>query len=109
MSFIEYSAVSCGLAQLVDLENECDPWKTLVNCFDYDIDTNEEEVGAFVLYSDANVNSNGQELTDYIRRYKLGPVAETNLKYNPNSGNQIRAWIWEPNWEALDAHFERHG
>ena len=43
----------------------------------------------------------GQALQNYIEAKKLGEVVCTKSTFNPASGNDIRVWIWTPDFAAL--------
>lgn len=49
----------------------------------------------------------GQALEDYILKNELGTItrtdARTNFRYYLHSSNDMRVWIWSPNWEKLSA------
>lgn len=42
---------------------------------------------------------------NYIESRGLGTVKTIGPKKNPNSGNEIKLYIWEINWEAYDAWY----
>ena len=52
---------------------------------------------------------NGTRVVDYIKKNKLGRVVGTHGKVNPNSGNEIKAWLWEVNEKALREWFFANG
>lgn len=59
----------------------------------------------FVVFSDVvgSTSSNGEKLAKFVRANKLGLVKSTSERMNPNTGNTIKAWIWELDHEALFA------
>ena|SRR3990167_4522410 len=43
----------------------------------------------------------GQDLTEYIQEQNLGSVIDT-LPPSPNwTGNEVKMWIWQPNYPAM--------
>lgn len=83
---------------------------------------------AFYIFSQANPPNAGQVVTRYdgrrrrlpvatygdhfcayIRGHHLGTVAETGSRRNPNSGNNVKVWVWAVDQEALKAWARAHG
>lgn len=56
---------------------------------------------AFVVFSDL-VHGAGARLCKYIRDNNLGNITEIGPRMNPNTGNMIKIWVWEPPHESLD-------
>lgn len=46
----------------------------------------------------------GRMLTRYIRANKLGVVRVTPAAKNKNSGHDVIAWIWTPDWKKIEKH-----
>lgn len=46
----------------------------------------------------------GDALRAYILKHKLGEVVETGVAVNPNSGNNLKAYIWTVDHEAVKVH-----
>lgn len=44
----------------------------------------------------------GRILEEYIIENKLGTVFKTGSLFNPNSHNNIIAYMWETNWDNMD-------
>lgn len=57
---------------------------------------------AFVLFSDTEHAQGGNKLYKYIRDNKLGNIVEFGPRMNPNTGNMIKLWVWEPPHESLE-------
>lgn len=95
--YMSYSLVSCGIREIDGLEDMWDADTIIANVSD--IDT------AFVLFS--TTSSHGDELRDYVRRFKLGKVVETDWVKNPNSGNEIRAYLWQVNQDAVRKYCDK--
>lgn len=43
----------------------------------------------------------GQALQNYIEAKQLGEVVCTKSTFNPASGNDIRVWVWTPDFDKL--------
>lgn len=43
-----------------------------------------------------------------IRRNRLGEVVHSNTRFNPNSGNRIRAYIWNVDGKALSKWYSNN-
>jgi hypothetical protein len=91
--FVGDSDISCGVAQLVGVE-------------DYESPIQLHHVlkdggkGISFLFSDTK-KGGGKLLARHIRKYKLGRIATSTWRKNPNSGNIIKTWIWEWNGKQL--------
>lgn len=58
----------------------------------------------FVVFSFPNNNEGkGKEITEYIRKYKMGEVYKTPDALNPNSGRQLAIYIWMVDYAGYDA------
>jgi hypothetical protein len=82
------SSVSCGVTEVYDLFQPTtvrdirEFWRT------------RKPYTAFVVFSDSKGCGNGDRLATVIRKHKLGSVTGTVWKRNPNTGNEIKVWIW---------------
>lgn len=47
-------------------------------------------------------NRQGWKLAAYIRKHKLGTIVGGRKAVNPNSGNDLRVWLWTINRPALE-------
>lgn len=58
-----------------------------------------------VVFSEAKDGSGayGERFAAYIRRNNLGDVVASGRRVNPNSGNQVKCWVWTLNKRALMA------
>ena len=54
-------------------------------------------------YTDAN-RSIGDRLRRFVARHHLGVVVKTTRRFNSNSGNDVTAYVWSPDWEVLKAY-----
>lgn len=45
----------------------------------------------------------GDELARYVRKYHLGTVHASHWKYNPNSHNLVKAFMWEVDWKNMNS------
>src|SRR6202007_2960824 len=59
---------------------------------------------AFVMFSDTDNGASygGNSLCRYIRENNLGEIIEMGPRMNPNTGNQIKVWVWAPPHESLE-------
>lgn len=57
----------------------------------------------FLIFSGTK-EQNVEKLSAFIKAKKLGLVRTSTRKYNPNSGNYLRVYIWEINRKALYAY-----
>ena len=48
----------------------------------------------------------GERLAACIRRSNVGNVIETEEAINPNSGNNLKMWVWQVDHDALKAWWE---
>lgn len=46
----------------------------------------------------------GRKLSQYLRKNKLGTIKVSDAVTNPRTGNKIRVWLWQPNFETLGKH-----
>lgn len=56
---------------------------------------------AFVMFSDIASSPGGAKLYNYIKEKNLGNIMQFGPRMNPNSGNMICLWIWEPPHASL--------
>jgi hypothetical protein len=58
---------------------------------------------AFVVFAGAQVRGIkcGMALASFIKKHNLGSMATHSACRNPNSGNQLRVWIWKVNRRAV--------
>lgn len=60
------------------------------------------------LITDNKSNKRGEKVADLIRKNELGNLIETPYKKNPNSGNQVRAWLFTPSWTKLKSFVRKN-
>ena len=61
----------------------------------------------YVVFSQAHKESAyGLKFAAFIRDQGLGTLEETGFSINPNSGNQLKAWIWTVDHDALKSWAE---
>jgi len=71
----------------------------------YAVGSDEEP---FVVFSDTIENAGGDALKKYIQDHpEYGEVLESEIRKNPNSGNQLRIYIYMPNDGALRGFYEK--
>lgn len=62
----------------------------------------------YCIFSQANKGRKyGIELAAYIKEHNLGDVVETGWNVNPNSGNDLKVWMWTVDWDAFRAHYQK--
>jgi len=114
MISLVHSDISCGVHQLVDINlpirrGEPPDLKNIIRCVqtqyepldedeEYDDDNNPP---TFLIFSD-NTQGIGVQLAEFIKKHRLGSVIQSKgWRYNPNSGNDIKVWLWAPNWKRV--------
>lgn len=55
------------------------------------------------LFTDPVIFTNGRKLANYIEAVGFGTITTSRVKVNPNSGNELEAFLWVPNLEAMRA------
>lgn len=100
------SSISCGVWQMGGINWDGTP-QTILTSFMAARRTPEAGYygrhlpkKAFVLFSD-NKMGRGLLLSEYIQQNGLGTISETEWVKNPNSGRDIRVWVWTPNYTKL--------
>lgn len=63
---------------------------------------------AFVTFSDTDNGGkcSGNALYKYIKDNNLGQIHEFGPRMNPNTGNMIKFWVWEPPHETLSPRYK---
>lgn len=103
---------NCGIVELHEL-GRSSPTSLLegfATCFVERDETWNEKTGDYdyiytpkyglVIFSDIiykRGRSAGMKLAEYILDNGLGPIQGSPVVQNPNSGNNIQAWVWAPN------------
>jgi hypothetical protein len=56
-----------------------------------------------VVFSEAKdgAGAYGEQFAAYIKKNKLGDVVASQRRVNPNSGNQVKLWVWTLNKQEL--------
>lgn len=104
----------CGLVELENISDASNPAEVLEfirgNGGDYTfilytgVTSYEEDLSKEELKEMGWAGKNyGQQLMDFIHKHKLGRVIRTNAALNEGSGNMIRTWVMEPNWDNIHA------
>lgn len=90
----------CGISELANIRDDDSPEETIMN-----ISAGEQ---AFVVFSDVRENhpnySKGRALAALIKINKLGALVELPPATNPNSDNNVKAWMWRVNRRGLRAY-----
>jgi hypothetical protein len=69
------------------------------------VKTSRDYKYAALIFSEATGQGNdgiGDRLARYIRLFKLGRVRATGWNTNGNTGNSVKMFTWEPNWNKID-------
>ncbi len=111
----------CGVGEVSDLSYMGDAKKALkdicgVRYDDYgdDDDYGYHNVGGevfpFYYWGDKynTIPRCGENLANYIIRQKIGSVFKSKTKKNPNSGNNIRCYIWTVDERKLKAWWKKN-
>jgi len=90
----------CGITEIANIGND------VVQSGKYNpelsIKTAQGRKAAFYIFSVPDYNlSIGQTLAKFITENKLGTVTKVGRQLNPNSGNKLTMWVWEPDQDAL--------
>ena len=107
---IHRSDISCGIRVITGLRES--PRQLLQQI--YNTSTRPDggaggiSKGAFFIYSDNTARRGGQNLTDFLVEKDLGTVYDTPARFNPNSGNDIVMWTFQPNWTAINRYVRNH-
>jgi hypothetical protein len=103
------SCVSCGIMECSELHSNPEESAYDIACELY-LETDEWGEGnlitggphsAMLLFSDAVKFGRGVALADFLRARRLGLVTASPVRENPNTGNEIQAWIFCPNHEKF--------
>jgi hypothetical protein len=107
--YLAGSQISCGVKQLYNLDlaefkavfgQRAKKKREPLSYWDeYDEIGDRFETGYTYLLSDiaSDPNHHGQSIADFIRANDLGTLTEHGEVRNPNSGNQIKVWVWTYN------------
>lgn len=107
-STVNGSYASCGLTMLSGLSVQSPAdivQKVLIERSPFDRKQIRE---AFVLFSDTDYDgkTGGNALFAYIVANKLGQITEFGPRMNPNTGNQIKLWVWAPPHASLEPRYK---
>lgn len=89
-------------------------WSSPLSVTNLDVDR-EDEKYPFVIFTAMVEDEDGEKIDPpygenfaaYLREHSLGEVLETPVRFNPNSGNKIKAWIWSINHANLRDWFTK--
>ena len=104
----------CGILEVMHLR-ESAPKQTLIDICNYDHHYNYEEElpklqhHPYVIFTDHIDMKYGKNFAKFIKKNRLGIITySSKAKLNPNSGNNIRMWVWSVNWRAVKIYLEKH-
>jgi hypothetical protein len=95
MAVAHYGINCCGLKELLGVSY--DSPRTLA------VEAGNAGV-PFLVFSDVATRGTAQKFAAYIRKHKLGTCATTRKAINPNSGNQLKVYLWRVDRRALRKH-----
>lgn len=104
---IQQLAGCCGIKELTDLVAKGDPvlnMKDFVSqAYDRELFNGKFRYGIFAEANqfDSNAKTYGRQFAKLIIDNKLGTLVETERNVNPNSGNEVKVWVWTINHEAV--------
>lgn len=100
MFSINSTDISCGVHQLSNLY---DYGKTSLRAFAKGClrPTRRQNTSAIYAFSDSVDNGNGRAFAAIIEKHNLGELVKIGPIQNPNSGNNIEAWYWIPDTDAI--------
>lgn len=103
-----YRLECCGIAELDGISAERP--ETIIKQLFRDMYCYGEFNGTYAVFSNAIRFKSGNALARFIRVNKLGSVqAAGRPKRNPNSGNQLKVWMWSINRRALERWAQKNG
>lgn len=101
VSDILASYLSCGVSTLKGLSHST-PEQIVYKILRERAPTDYKKIReAFVVFSDTSKGP-GNRLYAYIKEKNLGNIVEFGPRKNPNTGNLIKLWVWEPPHASLD-------
>lgn len=109
LEYITYRTECCGLRLLYGIGGQLPldvVYTTCVNIRDH----REYRDGAHYAFTDNTGRDDdyGQQLKEFIEENNLGTVIETSFERNPNSGNQLKIFVWTPDREACINFADQH-
>lgn len=55
-----------------------------------------------VVFSDSKRRNYGRQLALFIKEKKLGSLSSSAQLKNANTGREIKTWVWNPDFKAID-------
>jgi hypothetical protein len=102
----------CGLREISGLSDHCDSAEAM-QAFCGSVIFSGYLRCSHAIFSEArgmlmNDGPYGERFAAYIRRHNLGTVTASKRVENPNSGNQLKVWVWTINKRNLRAWARKH-
>lgn len=70
--------------------------------------TDDESIVPFLILSASSYQWKDMEkFRRYVTTHKLGRIISSRSKHNPNSGNNLKAYIWETNHNNLQKFYKQ--
>lgn len=92
--YIEGINCSCGVLSLSGLPRRDEGPKAWLQGFYKMLEVKQDFT---IVFSDNDFYGNGERLENLIKKHKLGEVVSLDWDKNPNTGNNIKTWLWKLN------------
>jgi hypothetical protein len=92
--------ISCGVYDITGVNELTE--KNFINLVNKGDGYNTLKKGITYIFSD-NSGGNGRHVARYVKKYKLGSIAGSSWRRNPNSGKMIKLWHWHYNGKKISA------
>lgn len=103
MPTISASQGCCGVRELYNLAG----LSTLkIEAVYTAIHTNNKN-GSFYWFADGVNSTNGDRLARYILKHNLGDLTEFGPTHNPQSGHDLKMWVWQIDVPVIDAWYHK--
>lgn len=88
------STQCCGLREIEQLSGRTPKKSMKLVCNDLINGFDGRTSGAFILFTGIKRSKYGEKFQEFIEQNELGEVIVTKEKKNPNSGNNLKVWVW---------------
>lgn len=92
----------CGLGELQGITTQKDPKDALMDIGGRQFSSKR----SFILFSCPTTQKHGKNLQEFIEREDLGKVTVSTSKKNPNSGNNLKIYLWEVDRRKFNKWFK---
>ena len=109
---IDECSISCGVRQLYNFDSHGTPTDFLLDSLEQSDDFYYSGVNSlvnyrFFIFSDKiskeyeGSGLTGTQFAKFVTKNKLGTLSMSAVRRNPNSGSNIRVWVWDIDRPAL--------